>query len=215
MSDTTPKQLVVFSLGEEEYALPITTVQEIIHYTEPRAVASDATVDPRRDLPARQDHPGLRPRRPPRRRCRGRRARGKIVIVETGTVAAGVIVDDVEEVLTVDDEQLEDVPPPSRESIDAIAKIDDRLIVLLDLDGLFGRGPPTELAAQRGDRVATDGPAVSSVLARSKPRIVVADDSALHAPAAPDALGRRASTSSATAATATRRSRCAARCVPT
>src|SRR5437868_12313249 len=36
------QQLVVFSLGEEEYALPITQVQEIIRYTEPRAVASEA-----------------------------------------------------------------------------------------------------------------------------------------------------------------------------
>jgi purine-binding chemotaxis protein CheW len=35
-------QLVVFSLGDEEYALPITDVQEIIRYTEPRAVASEA-----------------------------------------------------------------------------------------------------------------------------------------------------------------------------
>ena len=34
------KQLVIFSLGSEEYALPITRVQEIIRYTEPRIVAS-------------------------------------------------------------------------------------------------------------------------------------------------------------------------------
>ena len=33
-------QLVVFSLGSEEYALPITQVQEIIRYTEPRSVGS-------------------------------------------------------------------------------------------------------------------------------------------------------------------------------
>ena len=42
MSDgQTTRQLVVFSLGEEEYALPITQVHEIIRYTEPRSVASD------------------------------------------------------------------------------------------------------------------------------------------------------------------------------
>ena len=35
------QQLVIFSLGVEEYALPITQVQEIIRYTEPRAVASE------------------------------------------------------------------------------------------------------------------------------------------------------------------------------
>jgi two-component system chemotaxis response regulator CheY len=42
----------VFSLGSEEYALPIGSVQEIIRYTEPRSVASDA-VWIRRDRPAR------------------------------------------------------------------------------------------------------------------------------------------------------------------
>ena len=61
--EATHRQLVVFSLGEEEYALPITQVQEIIRYTEPRAVASRRGLDPRRHLAARQDHPGLRPRR--------------------------------------------------------------------------------------------------------------------------------------------------------
>ena len=42
MSDITSQQLVVFSLGAEEYALPIGAVHEIIRFTEPRAVASDA-----------------------------------------------------------------------------------------------------------------------------------------------------------------------------
>ena len=36
-ADTT-QQLVIFSLGTEEYALPITRVQEIIRYTEPRSL---------------------------------------------------------------------------------------------------------------------------------------------------------------------------------
>ena len=60
-SETT-RQLVIFSLGAEEYALPITQVQEIIRYTEPRSVASRRGLDPRRHQPARQDRPGLRPR---------------------------------------------------------------------------------------------------------------------------------------------------------
>ena len=42
MSDTTTsQQLVVFSLGAEEYALPIAAVHEIIRFTEPRSVASE------------------------------------------------------------------------------------------------------------------------------------------------------------------------------
>ena len=64
---------------------------------------------------------------------------GKIVIVSSGAGQVGVMVDDVEEVLTVEPSQLEDVPTANRDSIEAIAKIDDRLVVLLNADGLFAR----------------------------------------------------------------------------
>jgi purine-binding chemotaxis protein CheW len=134
MSEFTSQQLVVFSLGGEEYALPIGSVHEIIRYTEPRTVASDAAwirgviglrgkIIPIFDLASRMglQDPGS----------------GKIVIVESGTGQVGVVVDEVEEVLTISSEQLED--GPASDAIDAIAKIGDRLVVLLDPDGLFAR----------------------------------------------------------------------------
>jgi purine-binding chemotaxis protein CheW len=135
VSEST-KQIVVFSLGEEEYALPITQVQEIIRYTEPRAVASEAAwirgvislrgkIIPVCDLAARL---GLESQG-------GERA--NIVIVETETGTAGVIVDDVEEVITVQASQLETVPAAGADFIEAVAKIDDRLIVLLNTSGVF------------------------------------------------------------------------------
>ena len=130
------KQLVVFSLGEEEYALPITQVQEIIRYTEPRAVASEAPwirgvislrgkIIPVCDLATRLR---LEPEVARRR---------NVVIVETEGGVAGVIVDDVEEVITVSASQLESVPAAGAAFIDAVAKIDDRLIVLLNTSGVF------------------------------------------------------------------------------
>ena len=136
MSAETTRQLVIFSLGSEEYALPITRVQEIIRYTEPRMVASRTTwirgvinlrgkIVPVCDLAERLGL-GLE-----------RSDVAKIVIVETETGTAGVIVDDVEEVLTVDDSQLEDVPTADRAYVDAIAKLDDRLAILLNPDGLL------------------------------------------------------------------------------
>ena len=126
------RQLVVFSLGEEEYALPITEVHEIIRHTEPRSVASaDPSVRgvislrgkilPVHDLATRL---GLDGHEAP--------AEAKIVIVETGDAMAGVIVDDVEEVLTIEPGQLEEAPIAGGPSIDGIAKVDDRLVVLLD-----------------------------------------------------------------------------------
>jgi purine-binding chemotaxis protein CheW len=55
----------------------------------------------------------------------------KIVIVDTGTEIAGVIVDGVEEVLTIDAEQLQAAPGTDASVVEAIAKVGERLIVLL------------------------------------------------------------------------------------
>jgi purine-binding chemotaxis protein CheW len=146
MSDTTSQQLVVFSLGSEEYALPIGSVHEIIRFTEPRTVASEAAwirgviglrgkIIPIFDLASRMelDIVDSEP--------------GKIVIVESGTGQVGIMVDEVEEVLTVSSDQLEDVPSANSDSIEAIAKIEDRLVILLNPEGLFARSGAEEIAA--------------------------------------------------------------------
>jgi purine-binding chemotaxis protein CheW len=145
MSDTTTsQQLVVFSLGAEEYALPIAAVSEIIRFTEPRSVASEVAwirgviglrgkIIPIFDLAARLELPGGDGSRP-----------GKIVILETGSDQVGVMVDEVEEVLTVEAAQLEPVPTANTDSIEAIAKIDDRLVILLNSVGLFASTPAAD-----------------------------------------------------------------------
>ena len=136
--DAPTRQLVVFSLGDEEYALPIADVHEIIRYTEPRSVASSVgwirgvislrgKIVPVYDLAARLGD-ARDPDHPPQ----------KIVIVESAERMAGVIVDDVAEVLTVDCDSVEPVPSATDASIDGIARIEDRLIVLLSPVGLFG-----------------------------------------------------------------------------
>ena len=145
MSDITSQQLVVFSIGSEEYALPIGSVHEIIRFTEPRSVASDVPwirgviglrgkIIPIYDLAARIGIP-----------VDGAEF-GKIVIVETGTGQAGMVVGDVEEVLTVTADQLEAVPTADAHTIESIAKIGDRLVILLNPDGLFARTGADELA---------------------------------------------------------------------
>jgi purine-binding chemotaxis protein CheW len=132
------RQLVVFSLGDEEYALPIADVHEIIRYTEPRSVASSVDwvrgvislrgkIVPVYDLASRLGCAG----------CDEVDER-KIVIVEAATQLAGVVVDDVAEVITVEADQLERIPSADEAAIDAIVKLDDRLIFLLSPAGLFG-----------------------------------------------------------------------------
>jgi purine-binding chemotaxis protein CheW len=153
------RQLVVFSLGEEEYALPITQVHEIIRYAEPRSVAStDPSVRgvislrgkilPVYDLATRLGV-GIGPTRP---------GEAKIVIVETAEDMAGVIVDDVEEVITIDAEQIGEAPSAGigpNHPINGIAKIDDRLVVLLDPEGIVGAVASTVDAAEDADELRT------------------------------------------------------------
>src|SRR3954454_20489006 len=115
------QQLVVFSLGPEEYGLPITKVQEIIRYVEPRTIPSAyasvrgvinlrGKIIPVCDLKQRlglYDADG---------------AEGKIVIVESKAGTAGVMVGEVDEVLTVDEEQLEEPPAARGDHVRAVAK---------------------------------------------------------------------------------------------
>ncbi len=141
------QQLVVFSLGSEEYGLPITAVQEIIRYSRPRTIPSApmsvrgvinlrGKIIPVCDLKQRL---GL---------CAEDGDEGKIVIVEAGPITAGLIVDEVEEVLTVEDEQLEAPPSQNEGYISSVAKVGDRLLVLLDLRRLFaGEGIGSESLA--------------------------------------------------------------------
>jgi purine-binding chemotaxis protein CheW len=142
---TNSRQLVVFTLGSEHYALPIQQVHEIIRYSEPRSVASRADwvrgvislrgrIVPVYDLATRLGVPSELT------------DETKIMIVEAGSEIAGVIVDGVEEVLTVQDEQLQEAPGADTTLIDSIAKIDTRLVVLLKPSAIFSE-PDVALAA--------------------------------------------------------------------
>jgi purine-binding chemotaxis protein CheW len=154
MSNDTSLQLVVFSLGEEEYALPITHVQEIIRYTEPRSVASRTPwvkgvislrgkIVPVYDLASRL---GLA----------DSGTASKIVMVESGDQMAGVIVGDVEEVLTLTSADLDEVPAAGAACIQAIAKVGDRLVVLLDPAAIFAPEPGAASAAETTTTAAGD-----------------------------------------------------------
>jgi purine-binding chemotaxis protein CheW len=135
---STPRQLVVFTLAGEHYALPIQQVHEIIRYAEPRSVASRlewvrgvislrGRIVPVYDLAVRlRLHSEVT-------------EQTKIVILEAGSETAGVIVDGVEEVLTVEQEQIEDVPGADSALIDCIVRVDDRLIVLLQAEAIVAQ----------------------------------------------------------------------------
>lgn len=150
-NDGSSRQLVVFSLGSEEYGLPIRSVQEVIRYQQPRAVAStDGTL---------LGVINLRGRIVPVHDVRSVLGVGgdtdgdsegeKIVLINVGNTMAGVVVDDVSEVLTVDTAEFEDLPASGNPIVEGVVKSGDRLIILLDpaaLTGLAG-GNAGETAA--------------------------------------------------------------------
>ena len=140
-TDTQSQQLVVFTLAGEHYALPIQQVQEIIRYHNPRSVASaDEWVLGVISLRGR-----IVPVYDVAARIGARTEVGestKIVIVETGSETAGVIVDAVEEVLTVSEAQIGEAPSADPSLIRAIVRIEDRLIALLTLESFFEPAAP-------------------------------------------------------------------------
>jgi purine-binding chemotaxis protein CheW len=137
-SASDERQLVVFQLGAELYGVEISRVHEIIRLQAvtrvPRAPAFvegvinlRGKVIPVIDLRRRFGLDAAEHTRASR-----------IVVVEIGEQVVGIIVDGVSEVLRVNDSMVE---PPSpvvagieAEYIEGIAKLPERLVILLDLD---------------------------------------------------------------------------------
>ena len=131
-------QLVVFTLGGESYGLPIGQVQEIIRHQEPRTMsATDPSVlgvislrgriVPVYDLAAKLGLPASTGTE-----------NAMIVIVAVADELAGIVVDAVEEVLSLDDVAFDELPTGAAAAFDKIARIEDRLIVVLSGQALLG-----------------------------------------------------------------------------
>ena len=141
MAPTAPtsRQVVVFELQGETYAVGIQHVQEIIRYTLPRSVSGTD--------PAIRGVINLRGKIIPIIDMKMRLAidgvidpeSAKIVVVETSVGVAGIIVDEVAEVRTLDASSLDVVPDFAAHAafVDGVAKVGDRLILLLEPDSLF------------------------------------------------------------------------------
>jgi purine-binding chemotaxis protein CheW len=166
------RQIVVFTLGEEEYAFPIAHVHEIIRRTQPRSVASPdpwvrgiislrGRIVPVHDLATRLGVAG------------GASEEWKIVILEVDGEVAGVIVDDVEEVLTVSDEQIEALPVGADGAVGAVVNLGDRLVAMLDSSVVFtGESvveAPAAAPAQTSAVTAPAAPAAPSPVAPEAP----------------------------------------------
>jgi purine-binding chemotaxis protein CheW len=128
-------RLVVVALDAEEYGLPIDHVQEIIRHAEPRGIPSTAgavrgvitlrsRIIPVCDLAAQ-----LAVRR-------GAGDDRRIVIVESGGQRVGLIVDAVTEVMTVEETAIDPATASRDQRLSGIAKVGERMIVLIDAPAL-------------------------------------------------------------------------------
>jgi len=147
---TADLQVVCFELGAERYGLDIARVYEIIRHQPITAVPSAP--------PFVEGVINLRGRIVPIVDLRARFGLGRteatrssrIMVVDAG-VMVGLVVDGVSEVLMVPPDAIEPTPELAT-GIDAgylrgIARIDERLVILLELTRLFAIEEQTALAA--------------------------------------------------------------------
>ncbi len=139
MQDT--HQFVSFRLSNEEYGIPILRVQEIIRYEElTRIPQSEEFIDGVLNLRGRVV-PVIDLRKRFTLTDAERNNATRIVVVEIDNQVVGLIVDAVNEVQTIEENQI-DPPPPlgtgiSAEYIYGMGKIDDRLIILLNIERIL------------------------------------------------------------------------------
>lgn len=134
-------QLVTFSIGEEEFGVDILQVQEIIRTMEitkvPRApefvegvINLRGKVIPIVDLRRRF---GLA--------TRDHDKHTRIIVIEINQMIVGFVVDSVSEVLRIPSGTVEQPPPVvsgmESEYISGVGKLQDRLLILLDLNKLL------------------------------------------------------------------------------
>ena len=134
-------QLVTFMVGSEEFAIPILSVQEINRMMEITRVPQSP--------PFIEGVINLRGKIIPVMDLRKRfgvevsieLSDSRIIVVEVATRVIGFTVDRVNEVLRIESDII--VPPPSMvsgvdsEYVQGVGKLDDRLLILLNLDRLF------------------------------------------------------------------------------
>ncbi|MDR2696391.1 MAG: chemotaxis protein CheW [Deltaproteobacteria bacterium] len=134
-------QLVTFNIAEEEFGVDILSVQEIIRLMQitavPRAPACiegvinlRGKVIPVIDMRKRFNLPAIE-----------RDSRTRIIVMEFGPKIVGFLVDAVSEVLRIPASTVEPAPAVvsgvGSEYIKGVGKLDDRLLILLDLDSLL------------------------------------------------------------------------------
>jgi purine-binding chemotaxis protein CheW len=141
-NDREQLQLVTFEVGEEEFAIDILAVQEINRMMQiTRVPQSPSSVEGVINLRGRII-PVIDLRRRFNLEPRAHGADSRIIVIEIHGKVLGFIVDRVDEVLRVSGNVVEPTPDlitsVDSDYIRGVGKLQDRLLILLDLQKLFG-----------------------------------------------------------------------------
>jgi purine-binding chemotaxis protein CheW len=145
---TTEEHVVIFRLADEFYALDIQAVQEIVRMQTITSIpGSDPWVEGITNLRGR-----VVPVIDLRKRCgvepREYTAETRIVVVSSATGMVGLIVDAVSEVMRIPSDQVElpsaIVTVPENTYLRGIAKLQNQLVSLMDLEGVLPTGAVIE-----------------------------------------------------------------------
>lgn len=143
-------QLVVFKLGREEYGISILQVQEIKRLTDITRVPHTpdyitgvinlrGSVLPVVDLKKRLDLPG-----------QAHTDNTRIIIVKIDEIVVGMLVDAVSEVLAINGSNIEDpdavVGGVAANFISGVGKLDNRLLILLNMEAILGNGQEAKVS---------------------------------------------------------------------
>lgn len=156
--DSRETQFVVFDMGEEEFGVEISQVREIIKMTEVTKIPNtpdfvDGVINLRGQITAVMDlrrmlNMGLEDAYDDKTR---------IVIVELPNISVGMVVDAVSEVLSLQRDEI-DINPTAvsdvgTECIRGVGKLENRLLILLDLDKLLSHEEIAKLQSLHKDTV--------------------------------------------------------------
>lgn len=151
MSDTSTRQFISFTIGDEEYGVDIMAIREIKGWTATTELPNTpafmrgvinlrGAIVPILDLRARFSAVQT-----------DASARHVIIVVAVGTRVAGILVDAVADIITVSTEAIQPIPQLDHGSatgfLTGLVTVEGRMVALLDLDRLFDFDALGDLAA--------------------------------------------------------------------
>jgi purine-binding chemotaxis protein CheW len=161
-TNSEAKQLISFTVGNEEYGLELLRVKEVIRARQvtwlPRApscvkgiINLRGVVIPIVDLRERFGLPQHE-----------NTAMTRVIVVEVEGRPVGMVVDSASQVVRVPVEQFDDPPPvmgkASRDFITSVGKIGDRLVIMIDVERILSAEEMRQLDGSLRDNPGTPAP---------------------------------------------------------